>query len=50
MSVQIRAKGNLKVREAACDWMAFKFNPQTSWESLFGGSEQDTGLTGHQTI
>lgn len=50
MVVQIGGKGNLKVREATCDWRVFKFNPQTSWEVWMGDREQDTGLTGQHTI
>lgn len=50
MVVQIKGKGTLKVRGVTCDWRAFKFNPQISWEDLDGGGKQDTGFTGQQSI
>lgn len=50
MVVQTGGKGNLKVRGATCDWKVFKYNPQTSWGRLGGGSKHDTDLTGQRTI
>lgn len=47
--VRIGGLGNLKVREATCEWKVFEFNPQAG-KVWMGVSEHDTGLTGCQTV